>query len=211
MPRVASTSRMSIRRISEGGSSWHLNPGDSIGLPLDGGVDDPRMESTACARSSYFDHPCDVRPGSACDRRSAARYDFIPNGPPAVRTTTMALRSPPQHISTGLSSRWAIVRLERRNLVWINVTPHPTAEWNACQKKPAPAAADNASASEASSTAVTASRAGSARRPRDDRIADLPEPAAASPGTSRTLGSSLYASPAGAVFYQSNNQPCGDA
>jgi hypothetical protein len=25
------------------------------------------------------------------------------------------------------------------------------------------------------------------------------------------LGSSLYASPAGAVFYQSNNQPCGDA
>jgi hypothetical protein len=47
----------------------------------------------------------------------------------------MALRSPPQHISTGLSSRWAIVRLERRNLVWINVTPHPTAEWNACQIK----------------------------------------------------------------------------
>jgi hypothetical protein len=23
-----------------------------------------------------------------------------------------------------------IVRLERRNLVWINVTPHPTAEWS---------------------------------------------------------------------------------
>jgi hypothetical protein len=22
-----------------------------------------------------------------------------------------------------------IIRLERRNLVWINVTPHPTAEW----------------------------------------------------------------------------------
>src|SRR4030088_930203 len=55
---------MSIRRISEGGSSWHLNPGDRIGLPPDGGVDDPRMESTACARLSYFDHPCDVRSGS---------------------------------------------------------------------------------------------------------------------------------------------------
>jgi hypothetical protein len=27
----------------------------------------------------------------------------------------------------------AIVRLERRNLVWINVTPHPTAEWIARQ------------------------------------------------------------------------------
>jgi hypothetical protein len=26
-----------------------------------------------------------------------------------------------------------IVRLERRNLVWINVTPHPTAEWIARQ------------------------------------------------------------------------------
>jgi hypothetical protein len=27
----------------------------------------------------------------------------------------------------------AIVRLERRNLVWINITPHPTAEWIARQ------------------------------------------------------------------------------
>jgi hypothetical protein len=96
-----------------------------------------------------------------------------------------------------LSSRWAIVRLERRNLVWINVTTSDRGMERMSEK--------------ASSTAVTASRAGSARRPRDDRIADLPEPAAASPGTSRTLGSSLYASPAGAVFYQSNNQPCGDA
>jgi hypothetical protein len=26
-----------------------------------------------------------------------------------------------------------IVRLERRNLVWINITPHPTAEWIARQ------------------------------------------------------------------------------
>jgi hypothetical protein len=26
-----------------------------------------------------------------------------------------------------------IIRLERRNLVWINVTPHPTAEWIARQ------------------------------------------------------------------------------
>jgi len=26
-----------------------------------------------------------------------------------------------------------IVRLARRNLVWINVTPHPTADWIACQ------------------------------------------------------------------------------
>ena len=26
-----------------------------------------------------------------------------------------------------------IVRLERRKLVWINVTPHPTAEWIARQ------------------------------------------------------------------------------
>ena len=26
-----------------------------------------------------------------------------------------------------------ISRLERRNLVWINVTPHPTAEWIARQ------------------------------------------------------------------------------
>ncbi len=26
-----------------------------------------------------------------------------------------------------------IIRVERRNLVWINVTPHPTAEWIARQ------------------------------------------------------------------------------
>src|SRR4029453_19347773 len=30
-----------------------------------------------------------------------------------------------------------IIRLERRNLVWINVTPHPTAEWIARQVKEA--------------------------------------------------------------------------
>ena len=28
---------------------------------------------------------------------------------------------------------FVIIRLGRRNLVWINVTPHPTAEWIACQ------------------------------------------------------------------------------
>jgi hypothetical protein len=31
-----------------------------------------------------------------------------------------------------------IVRLERRKLVWINVTPHPTAEWIARQVTEAP-------------------------------------------------------------------------
>jgi hypothetical protein len=31
-----------------------------------------------------------------------------------------------------------IVRLERRNLVWINVTPHPTAEWIARQVRGIP-------------------------------------------------------------------------
>jgi hypothetical protein len=31
-----------------------------------------------------------------------------------------------------------IVRLERRQLVWINVTPHPTAEWIARQVTEAP-------------------------------------------------------------------------
>ena len=36
-------------------------------------------------------------------------------------------------IAGGNDATLVIVRLERRNLVWINVTPHPTAEWIARQ------------------------------------------------------------------------------
>ena len=36
-------------------------------------------------------------------------------------------------IGLGLLYVFVIVRLERRKLVWINVTPHPTAEWIARQ------------------------------------------------------------------------------
>ena len=36
-------------------------------------------------------------------------------------------------IGFGLLYAFVIVRLDRRDLVWINVTANPTAEWVACQ------------------------------------------------------------------------------
>jgi hypothetical protein len=36
-------------------------------------------------------------------------------------------------IGFNLLYAFVIVRLDRRNLVWVNVTTNPTAEWIACQ------------------------------------------------------------------------------
>ncbi|MGH7006116.1 MAG: hypothetical protein ACREIP_19405 [Alphaproteobacteria bacterium] len=36
-------------------------------------------------------------------------------------------------ISFGLLYGLVIIRIARRNLIWVNVTPHPTAEWVARQ------------------------------------------------------------------------------
>src|SRR4051812_22228316 len=44
-----------------------------------------------------------------------------------------AIRGPRRVLSFDLLYVLIIVRLARRDLVWINVTPHPTAEWIARQ------------------------------------------------------------------------------
>src|SRR5215813_1867008 len=74
---------------------------------------------------------------------SVAKYMVKRCGPPSQEWRTFLRNHAPDiaamdlfvvpTIGFDLLYALVIVRLGRRNLVWINVTPHPTAEWIACQ------------------------------------------------------------------------------
>src|SRR3982074_3736057 len=65
-----------------------------------------------------------------CGRPSPGWRTFLRNHAPEIAAVARFVALP---IGSGPPSVLVIVRLERRNLVWINVTPHPTAEWIARQ------------------------------------------------------------------------------
>src|SRR6516165_7551552 len=74
---------------------------------------------------------------------SVAKYMVKRCGPPSQGWRTFLCNHAPDiaamdlfvapTIGFDLLYVFVIIRLGRRNLVWINVTPHPTAEWIACQ------------------------------------------------------------------------------
>jgi transposase InsO family protein len=74
---------------------------------------------------------------------SVAKYMVKRRGPPSQSWKTFLLNHAPDiaamdlfvvpTIGCGLLYAFVIVRLDRRNLVWVNVTTHPTAEWIARQ------------------------------------------------------------------------------
>ncbi len=74
---------------------------------------------------------------------SVAKYMFKLHGPPSQGWRTFLRNHAPEiaamdlfvapTINFGLLYALVIVRLDRRELVWINVTTHPTAEWIALQ------------------------------------------------------------------------------
>jgi hypothetical protein len=72
---------------------------------------------------------------------SVAKYMAKRRGPPSQRMVHL-LRNHAPNIAAmdlfvvptiGFKLLYAVVRLDRRGLVWINVTAHPTAEWVARQ------------------------------------------------------------------------------
>ena len=74
---------------------------------------------------------------------SVATYMVKRRGPPSQGWRTLSRNHAPDTaamdlfvvptLGFDLLYAYIIVRLDRRELVWINVTPHPTAEWVACQ------------------------------------------------------------------------------
>ena len=73
---------------------------------------------------------------------SVATYMVKRRGPPSQGWRTLSRNHAPDTaamdlfvvptLGFDLLYAYIIVRLDRRELVWINVTPHPTAEWVAC-------------------------------------------------------------------------------
>jgi hypothetical protein len=74
---------------------------------------------------------------------TVAKYMVKRRGPPSQTSRTFLRNHAPDiaaidlfvvpTISFGLLYGLIVVRIARRKLVWVNVTPHPTAEWVARQ------------------------------------------------------------------------------
>jgi transposase InsO family protein len=84
-----------------------------------------------------------LKPGFEVAQSSVAKYMVKRRGPPSQGWCTFLRNHAPDiaamdlfvvpTISFNLLYAFVIVRLDRRDLVWINVTTHPTAEWLARQ------------------------------------------------------------------------------
>jgi hypothetical protein len=80
-------------------------------------------------RSDAAQPPADDRTISKFDARAVGQPDISCDG------TVCEDQSPNGHSASDIEKGrvTAFLRLDRRNLVWINVTANPTAEWIACQ------------------------------------------------------------------------------
>jgi transposase InsO family protein len=84
-----------------------------------------------------------IKLGFEVAQSSVAKYMVKRSGPPSQGWGTFLRNHTPDiaamdllivpTIGFGLLYALVIIRLQRRDLVWINVTTHPTAEWIACQ------------------------------------------------------------------------------
>ena len=114
----------------------------------------PQVETDLCAliRRMSIDNPLWGAPrihgellklGFEVAQSSVAKYMVRRRGPPSQGWRTFLCNHAPEFaamdlfvaptIGFDLLYAFVIVRLDRRNLVWINVTRHPTAEWIARQ------------------------------------------------------------------------------